>query len=312
MGEHDNAGFPLSYCMLSTATSIEIGKRKTALGRWVTALRDTYSIMPRFAHTDKDMGEIGMLRDVWDSKIQLCWWHLKKAVRERLGKGKLSTTPYHALIAKQEFTFIDTAFAPAARADPTEHEGGIRDMAGIGDGQLGVVSSALRDQSNMARQASMSARSTPTSTHLIIKLPPPGRENIPVARSSQAASIPTHVKRPSSLGKEKRVGDVPNNQTTDGATHMFCPTEFREGIINMMEKHLCAHPSIPGRCHPSAEGIREWAVRQMYQFCVSHDLCEVWAYLWENWYRRGRWELWARSVHAEISRLKTTMIMESQ
>ena len=69
MGECDGAGFPLAYCMLSTATSMDLGKRKKALGRWVEKLRDTYGIAPRFAHTDKDMGEIGMLRDVWDPKV---------------------------------------------------------------------------------------------------------------------------------------------------------------------------------------------------------------------------------------------------
>ncbi|PPR07898.1 hypothetical protein CVT24_002829 [Panaeolus cyanescens] len=31
MAEHDNAGFPLSYCLLTTATAIELGKRKRAL-----------------------------------------------------------------------------------------------------------------------------------------------------------------------------------------------------------------------------------------------------------------------------------------
>jgi hypothetical protein len=76
MGEYDNAGFPLSYCLLSTATAIEPGKRKKALIEWAKCMCDTYSIMPRFTHTDKDMAEIGMLREVWDVKIQLCWWHL--------------------------------------------------------------------------------------------------------------------------------------------------------------------------------------------------------------------------------------------
>jgi hypothetical protein len=347
MGEHDNAGFPLSYCMLSTATSIEIGKRKTALNRWVTALRDTYRITPRFAHTDKDMGEIGMLREVWDPKIQLCWWHLKNVVRERLGKNKLSTTPYRALIAKQEFTFVNIAFAPTARADPTEHEGGIQDAAGTGhmpglsstrntthsDGELSAlgIRPALQDQSNMARQPSASAGNTLKSTHLLIKLLPLGRENTPMATNSQAANTPTNAKRrentpmatnsqvastpPNAKRPLPTLGKVngnPNDKTTGRTTNTFCPAEFRDAIIEMMEKHLCAHPSIPGKSHPSAEGIREWAVRQIYQFCITHDLREVWAYLWENWYRRGRWELWAHSVHDEIPRLKTTMIMESQ
>jgi hypothetical protein len=50
----------------------------------------------------------------------------------------------------------------------------------------------------------------------------------------------------------------------------------------------------------------------MYKFCEARDLREVWAYLWENWYRPGRWKLWARSTHDAIPVLKTTMICESQ
>ncbi|KAJ7642146.1 hypothetical protein FB45DRAFT_365933 [Roridomyces roridus] len=91
----------------------------------------------------------------------------------------------------------------------------------------------------------------------------------------------------------------------------FCPAEYRDHIVKMMEKHYCAHPLLPGYAHPSPEGIRRWAVLQMYKFCVEHDLREVWAYLWENWYRRSRWELWARSVHTNIAFLKTTMMLES-
>ena len=47
-------------------------------------------------------------------------------------------------------------------------------------------------------------------------------------------------------------------------------------------------------------------------YCVVNDLREVWAYLWGNWYRPGRWELWARSSHEKIVVLKTTMILEAQ
>jgi hypothetical protein len=61
LGEHDNAGFPLSYCLLSTATAIDIGKHTKALTAWTNCLRDTYSVTPVFAHVDKDMAEIGML-----------------------------------------------------------------------------------------------------------------------------------------------------------------------------------------------------------------------------------------------------------
>jgi hypothetical protein len=90
----------------------------------------------------------------------------------------------------------------------------------------------------------------------------------------------------------------------------FCPIDLRDPIIKLVEG--CAHLLIPGYSAPTPKGIREWTVRQMYEFCHKHDLREVWAYLWENWYRTGHWEIWARSCHPEIPILKTTMMLESQ
>jgi len=49
-----------------------VHKRRKALHAWASCLREKYGITPRFAHTDKDMAEIGMLRDTWDLKVQLC------------------------------------------------------------------------------------------------------------------------------------------------------------------------------------------------------------------------------------------------
>jgi hypothetical protein len=99
---------------------------------------------------------------------------------------------------------------------------------------------------------------------------------------------------------------------TDEPRRTFCPLELREPIIGQMERHFCAHPLLPGYSHPSSAGIKSWAVKQMYTFCFENDLPEVWAYLWENWYRQGRWELWARAEDSQIPRLKTTMMVESQ
>ncbi|KAJ7223374.1 hypothetical protein GGX14DRAFT_310039, partial [Mycena pura] len=78
-----------------------------------------------------------------------------------------------------------------------------------------------------------------------------------------------------------------------------------------MHQHSLAHPLIPGYCAPTATAIHYWAVKQIYEFCVEHAYPGLFAYLWENWYRSGRWELWARSAHPTIPRLRTTMICES-
>ena len=129
MGKYNNAGFPLTYCLLSTTEAIEIGKQKKALNTWASVLCDKYDIIPVFANTNKDMAEIDMQQDVWTLvKIQLCWWHLQKAIQEWLAKNKLLTTPYNAKHAKPAFGFIDIVFAPTGRADPHKYEGGINDI----------------------------------------------------------------------------------------------------------------------------------------------------------------------------------------
>ena len=120
------------------------------------------------------------------------------------------------------------------------------------------------------------------------------------------------------MAEENRAADEESegsftDEDEDGRNrHTFCPPLYREPIINMMERHYCAHPSIPGSCSPDVRMIKKWAVQRMYDFCVKHDLPEVWVYLWENWYRAGRWELWARCGHKLIPVLKITMILESQ
>lgn len=96
MAEHDNTGFPLSYCLLSTAGMIDNRKRKKALKGWAKCLRDQYEVKPVFVHVDKDMAEISMAKAVWKAKISLCWWHLCRVVHTSwLAKGKLSTMPYN-------------------------------------------------------------------------------------------------------------------------------------------------------------------------------------------------------------------------
>ncbi|KAI9509978.1 hypothetical protein F5148DRAFT_977435 [Russula earlei] len=103
-----------------------------------------------------------------------------------------------------------------------------------------------------------------------------------------------------------------NNNDGNQDQYTFCPPLDCNPIINMMEWHYCAHPSIPGFCPPDAKLFEKWAVQCMYNFCMKHELPEVWVYLWENWYQSGCWELWVQCAHKLIPVLKTTMILESQ
>jgi hypothetical protein len=78
---------------------------------------------------------------------------------------------------------------------------------------------------------------------------------------------------------------------------VFCPERLRVPLTKMMDKHADAHPSISGEYAPSAEGVREWAVRNTYLFCEENNVLELWAYLWGNWYQLERWHLWTRAPY---------------
>ncbi|KAJ6473033.1 hypothetical protein C8R45DRAFT_1163371 [Mycena sanguinolenta] len=344
---YDNSGFPLSYLFLSTASSIDQGKRRKAFTAWATCLRDAYRVTARFTHVDKDRAEIGMLKDIWNAKISLCWWHLRCAVGTRLASAKLATTPYDLAPANAEFSFIDVRFILLAQADGDEYEGGFHDKI------TPVVPASERRETRLMPNGLRITVTIPAS-----QLPPPsvardgtppaiGRskplataephkpKNLSTATQNQATRRGREVKAPARTADaadpaelahamNARVGDDedPNEAAASSedseaeeekpkARRTFCHASYREPIINILERHFCAHPLLPGSAPPSPVGIRRWAVTEMYKFCVENRLPEVLAYLWENWYRKSRWELWACSVHPKIPVLKTTMILES-
>jgi len=66
MGEYDNAGFPMTYCLLLTPTAIDTGKQKKAIIAWSQCLHDKYRVNPVFIHSGKNMGEISTAQEVWE------------------------------------------------------------------------------------------------------------------------------------------------------------------------------------------------------------------------------------------------------
>jgi hypothetical protein len=318
IGEVDGFGVPLAYCLLSTATSIAKDKRTQALSAFFSAARDKYNLNPDVIHTDKDMAEVNAAHIVWpSSKHQLCWWHLRKAVRTRLAKNSLSTVPYHPFDAEREFGFIDVEFLPRSKPDLSDKEDDREEVAGT-------------HRTSLA-QARRPRAQAPPSGHVPGPTKGPNRITFQLPPSSQprpSQFTPDSEPSPSQAilhiaGRLRLLAARPNVcvDEQEETVHcednvdvraIFCPEEYRDAIVAMMEKHFCAHPLIPGYCKPSPEGIRWWAVEQMWRFCESHDLPEVWAYMWECWYRPGRWLLWARSQGMVVPRLKTTMVCEAQ
>ncbi|KAJ3779890.1 hypothetical protein GGU10DRAFT_421211 [Lentinula aff. detonsa] len=208
------------------------------------------------------MAEIGALGQVWPSaRAQICWWHQRKAIKERITKAKLSATPYDAKRGHAEFSFIDGNFYPPGRADPGEREGGRE-----GRGRDTTMDEPIP---------------TPTKPdpNAILFMLPPSQVPLPTfPPNTKASSCAGFIKIP----PQKPSPEV--DEEINSSIRRFCPIELREHVLSRIESHRHAHPFIPGFAAPTEEGIYYWAVKQMYSFCKEHDLPELWAYLWENWY----------------------------
>ncbi|KAL0565472.1 hypothetical protein V5O48_016550 [Marasmius crinis-equi] len=277
LGKYDGAGYPLAYCLQTTASSTILGKRILALEVFVKQLRDKYALQPHHYHVDKDMAEIRIAQKVWPGvNVALCYWHLNRAVEEHLKKIKLSTTPYNFMRAHAEYSFIDLNFFPPGTPDSSEYEGGCLDPPPSGSDMPSA---------------------TPNPNTLYLRIP----ATQPRFESKEPPSSEHVVLAPEPLDPDENEGKL-----------VFCPRHLRQSVLDMMKQHYCAHPMIPGYSALTPEGIRYWAVKEIYEVCQRNDLSGLWAYLWENWYQSGRWQLWSRSSNPhKIPRLKTTMILEA-
>ncbi|KAK0542406.1 hypothetical protein OC845_006637, partial [Tilletia horrida] len=73
LAELDGTGVPLLYCFMDSRELIAAGKKISLIS--------------------KDRAEIASIEAVWPTaKIQLCYWHVLRAIRQRLGSSKASTT----------------------------------------------------------------------------------------------------------------------------------------------------------------------------------------------------------------------------
>ncbi|KAJ7577202.1 hypothetical protein C8J56DRAFT_899287 [Mycena floridula] len=106
----------------ATSQAVGIGKRKRATrGLGKSAVRQVWHQSKNlfiWTKTWQDWNGSGRL----ESEDQLCWWHMREALKRRLALAKLSTTPYNPTRANQCFPFIDPQFKPPGHPDKKEHE----------------------------------------------------------------------------------------------------------------------------------------------------------------------------------------------
>ncbi|PKK58461.1 hypothetical protein RhiirC2_703467 [Rhizophagus irregularis] len=96
MGVIDGTGFPLSYLIIS----------------WMQALKERNLRNFPFILTDKDFSEINAAQTVWpEARLQLCVWHLRRAIKQRLSSNKIGTYySYNPKVAHEECSSIDPSW----------------------------------------------------------------------------------------------------------------------------------------------------------------------------------------------------------
>ncbi|KAE8238675.1 hypothetical protein A4X13_0g8421 [Tilletia indica] len=96
LAELDGTGVPLLYLFMDTKDMLGDGRRIEILVEALRILKGM-GLSPQFVGCDKDQAEINAIQTVWpNSKVQLCYWHVRRALRQRFSNSKAtSTSTYH-------------------------------------------------------------------------------------------------------------------------------------------------------------------------------------------------------------------------
>lgn len=106
MGVIDGTGFPLSYLLISAGKNRNI---TGILASWMQALKDRNLKNFPVILTDKDFAEINAAQTIWpEAQIQLCAWHVQRAIKQRLASNKQSVYyTYNPKIAHEQCSTVD-------------------------------------------------------------------------------------------------------------------------------------------------------------------------------------------------------------
>lgn len=100
---------------MSTSSDAEKGAKQRVLERFLTELK-RLGVRPEFTLSDKDFSEINAMGNTWpNAKHQLCFWHVLRALKQRLAKNKDSPAPYDVHAAQKEFNYIRSDFVPESQ-----------------------------------------------------------------------------------------------------------------------------------------------------------------------------------------------------
>jgi len=95
--EVNGTGFPLFYLYFENNGGCKEGIRTSILQMFLTTFQNR-GLQPVFFLTDKDFAQINAVRFTWPhAKIQLCKWHAKRAITNRLSSNKATRFSFNPL-----------------------------------------------------------------------------------------------------------------------------------------------------------------------------------------------------------------------
>jgi hypothetical protein len=97
------------------------GAKENLLRQFFQYFVDKWKLKAVVTLCDKNWSEINALRAVFpEAKLQLCYWHVLRAIKERMKILKRQPGPYHVEDAIAEFPWIDPTFMPIKQLSPQQ------------------------------------------------------------------------------------------------------------------------------------------------------------------------------------------------
>ncbi|KAK1225757.1 hypothetical protein PQX77_011288 [Marasmius sp. AFHP31] len=328
--EVNGEAIPLSFMFTTQDQTAPEGSKDLLLR---DLLRFTKTRCPniKFTLSDKDTSEINACRaELLDCKHQLCYWHAIRYLEKRLSENR-PPAAYDPRTAHNTFTFIDPTWAPGVTIGWLEdgvHEDDAETERPVEPLKIKINLGALKNDllaTKSVPEDETDARILKLKESLkfleeeLKDLKTGGRvEDAQAGPTSMDQAAEKTCRPPLFILKhgDKRVKFWPSPPAMKGLTELpvFCPKEHREPVVELFRRHLHLHETIPidefGTKRTAAE-IWSHATQEMYYYCYTNSLAQTWAYLWNRWYSRKQWVLWARAACKLIPRIKTTMIVES-
>jgi MULE transposase domain len=134
LAEVEGTGVPLGYCLVEPPhcgvgeekAYADPGATTSILQQFLERLKG-FGLNPRCFATDKDQTEISAVTTVWPgAKLQLCYWHVKRAISMKLNSSKSTKTQdhYYPEEARKIIPNLEICWGSLPVRRPTDHRFG--------------------------------------------------------------------------------------------------------------------------------------------------------------------------------------------